>query len=973
MRILKGVASLACLSLFFTGYGAGQTAPASGCALPPPVFTSSAPNIFNDRQEQDLGDALADYYEPRLHLAPPAANDELTRIGERLLATLPPTGIHYRFRIYDSGEINAFSLAGGRVYISRKLIVAVDNEDSLAGVIAHEIGHLSTHQMAIAITRALRVRLGITQVTDRADIFAKVHQLYTTPPKQYEKDDTEDDREKVADRVALYALVRAGYSPETFASFMSESLRTNNKTGNWLTNIFGRTSEGTQRYRSVLDLIDKLSADCTGRPPASDPAFTAWQQGVRQERLTSAAEGIEGDKPITLDQPLRPSLSRIRFSPDGRFLLAQDESGIGVLDRDAGKVLFRIDAPDVEAAQFTSDSKSVIFSDSKLRVEQWSVADGKRTSVKELVVFDHCHQTLLTPDARTLACAYANVHGDYLRLGVRLIDVESGKPFYENDGFFEPGVFTPYAGKLYRALRGYPAPAIMNMLTSPDGKYLLLVAGNHVLAWDIALRQPVGLAGRLKDLSEARMSFLGPDWLYAIFQAKERGVYVARILTFPDGDLVKETELGNQQVEAVTKGQTLIVHPLKDYAVGLLDPVQGKVLTAAKLSAIDAWDDAVALEDAMGGVAVAKMGTPGSKHIALTLGPLPVPSAAVFSPDGKYLAASLKNRAVIWNLETGKQVKMVRPFSSAWFGEDDDLYGMFPKYLDRDPAALRLSMDPFATEDLAKPEDADVQYRDLQYSFKPMDTKEASERQGILLDRGASGILTLRTGKDLPIARHATLEVKKMKTQAVAWSRDYPDQTPVCWPAEDNRLVLAWDLNSAAAQSEVKRLPALQKEAEARKDKKKGLLIETVVPETGAPLEQVVIPEVDLSRGWFDSRWAMVSGNFVLARGEDRVTAIYRLEDGSRVGQFIGTAMATEASLGLIAAVNREDELMLLDEGSGRELKRFSFASPVRLARFVAGKQKTLLVLTADQVVHRLPLPDATGATAAAAAPAPRP
>jgi len=212
-----------------------------------------------------------------------------------------------------------------------------------------------------------------------------------------------------------------------------------------------------------------------------------------------------------------------------------------------------------------------------------------------------------------------------------------------------------------------------------------------------------------------------------------------------------------------------------------------------------------------------------------------------------------------------------------------------------------------------------------------------------------------------------------MKTQAVAWSRDYPDQTPVCWPAEDNRLVLAWDLNSAAAQSEVKRLPALQKEAEARKDKKKGLLIETVVPETGAPLEQVVIPEVDLSRGWFDSRWAMVSGNFVLARGEDRVTAIYRLEDGSRVGQFIGTAMATEASLGLIAAVNREDELMLLDEGSGRELKRFSFASPVRLARFVAGKQKTLLVLTADQVVHRLPLPDATGATAAAAAPAPRP
>jgi hypothetical protein len=37
-------------------------------------------------------------------------------------------------------------------------------------------------------------------------------------------------------------------------------------------------------------------------------------------------------------------------------------------------------------------------------------------------------------------------------------------------------------------------------------------------------------------------------------------------------------------------------------------------------------------------------------------------------------------------------------------------------------------------------------------------------------------------------------------------------------------------------------------------------------------------------------------------------------------------------------------------------LKRFSFASPVRLAHIVDGKDKTLLVLTADQVLHRIPL-----------------
>src|SRR5580692_4721491 len=111
---------LLCLSCF----GAwAQSAP--DCGLPSPSFVTGAPNIFNAQQEQDLGDALAELEEADLKIAPPAADDQLTRIGERLLAVLPPSGLHYRFRVYDSGEVNGFSLAGGRVYISRKLIAAV--------------------------------------------------------------------------------------------------------------------------------------------------------------------------------------------------------------------------------------------------------------------------------------------------------------------------------------------------------------------------------------------------------------------------------------------------------------------------------------------------------------------------------------------------------------------------------------------------------------------------------------------------------------------------------------------------------------------------------------------------------------------------------------------------------------------------------------------------------------------------------
>jgi predicted Zn-dependent protease len=137
-----------------------------------PDTASTAPNIFNDRQEQELADAMAEYFESDMRIAVPAADDQLTKIGERLIAQLPPTGIHYRFRVYDSGEINGFSIGGGRVYISRKLIAAAKSEDDLAGVVAHEIGHIATRQTAVEMTRELK-RIGIMQVGDRADIFAR--------------------------------------------------------------------------------------------------------------------------------------------------------------------------------------------------------------------------------------------------------------------------------------------------------------------------------------------------------------------------------------------------------------------------------------------------------------------------------------------------------------------------------------------------------------------------------------------------------------------------------------------------------------------------------------------------------------------------------------------------------------------------------------------------------------------------------
>jgi len=909
-----------------------QPVPAQDCSLAAPSFASDAPNIFNDRQEQDLGDALAELEEADLRLAPPLANDELTRVGEKLLATLPPTGVHYRFRMYDSGEINGFSLAGGRVYISRKLIAAVKNEDELAGVLAHEIGHISTHQTAIEMTRAFRIRLGVTQVGDRADIFAKVHQFFSTPAKPKENEDTERKDQLSADRVALYAVVRAGYAPESFVSFLNESMVNNGKTGSWLSNVFGLTSESNQRYKTALKLIATLPPGCKDRKADAESSadFAAWHRSVVEERVKTVAEGATGDAPLKLEPQLRPSLWRVRFSPDGRFLLAQDESNISVVSRQTGKELFHIDAPNANGAEFTPDSQHLVFHDPALRVETWEIASGKRTGVKELVVYDGCRESMLAPDGKTLVCMTMVEKGESMHVGLKLIDVESGKPFYENPKFYEPGFGAQFNIELQHLL-GNDNVAAMDI--SPGGHYLLVVAGWSVFAYDLQKREGLSLSGKLKGLSERRMTFVGPDELCVVGDLKGNGLFQTNFLSFPDGRLIKQGEIGNQSFYGVTKGNYMKAIPIKDFAVGILDLDKQTYKVASKSEAIDVWEPYVASESAKGGLELSQLGVNGAQQLPLTVGSLPAPRAGAFSRDGKYLTVSLKSRGAVWNLETGKQIGLIRPFRTVWLDDDDRLLGEFPKFRDKDPEIGSMTLSPAVFKDLGKLELEDWQYRGLQYRFKPMGRGNATDH-------------------------HATLVVKKMDTQAAAWTRDFPKETPACWPAEDNRLVLAWDLSNDTAKSEIKGNAALQREVSAFKSAKKGLLLETVNLETGAPLEQVALPEADLTGGWNDERRAQVSGEFVLVRGEHNNTVIYRLDTGAKAGEFFGSPVATDAGLNLIAAVNRSEEILLVDERDGRELQRFTLGSPVRLARIVTGGKKTLLVLTADQVVHRLPLPE---------------
>jgi predicted Zn-dependent protease len=268
---LRGVylAGLVMPLLGLCGQVVAQVA-ANPCGAPPAILQSAVTHIFSMQQEQWLGDAMADQVERQYHPAKNLKQNEyLQTIGDRLLAALPPTQIQFRFILVDSPEINAFSLAGGRVYLTRKLVATSLNEDEVAGVIAHEMGHILTHQFGIETTADLKRLLNITSVGDRADIYAKYQRLVDARMSdQHSSAGDTDEKQDLADRISVYAAAAAGYDPRMFPGILN-------------------IAPDNRRLDNLRKLVAELPSGCRSNAATKRCAFDWWRAEVVADQSAS--------------------------------------------------------------------------------------------------------------------------------------------------------------------------------------------------------------------------------------------------------------------------------------------------------------------------------------------------------------------------------------------------------------------------------------------------------------------------------------------------------------------------------------------------------------------------------------------------------------------------------------------------------------------------------------------------------------
>lgn len=120
--------------------------------------------------------------------------------------------LNYQFTLLDSPQVNAFALPGGYIYITRGIIAYMNSEEELAGVLGHELGHVTARHGVRQHASQTIAGLGATAVaiaTKNQQIGQLSSQLSTALVRGYGR-----NHELEADRLGAQYLARTGYNPE---------------------------------------------------------------------------------------------------------------------------------------------------------------------------------------------------------------------------------------------------------------------------------------------------------------------------------------------------------------------------------------------------------------------------------------------------------------------------------------------------------------------------------------------------------------------------------------------------------------------------------------------------------------------------------------------------------------------------------------------------------------------------------------
>ena len=944
-------AFLLVLLVLFPVTGLTQTCPE------PPAHPEKGFNLFSLEQEQVLGEIIVEHIRGEVRIIEDeTVTAPLQAIGDRLAAAHGLPKGQVRFWLVDLPDVNAFSLPGGVVLVSRKLVAFVRSEDELAGVLAHEFGHALSRHGAALMSQRLRGVLKVTSLGDRQDIADKYHQLIENRmrrPGAYRVGEGEMEREQIySDQVAIYLMARAGYDPNAFATAWDRITENKGKTGSWLSDFFGSTQPASRRLREQLRAASALPAGCVDRTSRADAqTFTAWQQAAIAYSGLGRRESLAGlVSKRTLEPPLQADIQNLRFSPDGKYVMAQDESNIWILTREPFAPLFRIPSADAYDAQFTPDAKSVVFHNRRWRVETWDLESASRASVFELAIPLGCLQATLAPDGKTFACLQHN-------FDLRLLDTASGELVLEKKDFFVPTFFTAVLMSLQDILGESLSLRFVNMAFSPDGKWFAAVSASASAGLDMATRTKIDLPGGLQGFLRGGFAFLPEDRILGVNATDGKK---SALVSFPAGKVITRMPMSDYTMRAATRGAYVIISPFGDYATAVVDLEKNVVVLRNRKEGFDLYDDQFLAERADGEVGLYRYTRPGAEQLAMVrlprsdLAPL---RAAAFSSDFSFLAVSQRTRSAVWDLGNGTRKLHMFPFRGVHFDQANVLYADILRRESVKPANTETDGEKKSVKEEAKEAKQDVKTtRVLGWvDLRSLQTKVVAELKSEERSRQYGAFLVaLRRPQDEGFdGKDTAMEVKDVRTLAPLWSQAFPKEVPDYYiSARQNTVTLVWPLKAGAAKAEINNNPELKRQQAAMREKDGDYLVQVRDLRTGKVTGQFLM---ETGKASFRIETVDSTGDWVIINDSENRVLVYALSSGQAKGRMVGTRSAVSLEAGAVCVKTDPGRLGLYDLATMQKRSEYTFSSDISFAQFSADG-KRLFVLTSDQTAYVLDL-----------------
>lgn len=950
---------------------------AQNCQPPAVLYNAKNENLFTPEQETYLGELIIQGgYTDLRFVRDPEALAFVEAVGASIVKQLPPTGLKFKFHIVDIPDANAFNIPGGHVFLSRKLIASLKNEDELAGVIAHEMGHAAVHHASTNFSLRLRKILNVTTIGDRKDIAQKYNLLIENARtrKVSWSEGHESEQQVEADRIGIFAVVAAGYQASSFFTFFDRLTESKGKTGSWFSDIFGKTTPNQKRLREMGRLTEQLPAECRqSRTRGTQESFLKWQADViffrdedRRENLT----GLLWKREMT--PKLRSDVSRLLVSANGRYVVTQDDFSLTVLEREPLKIAFQIPAEDVEEVYVTSDEQHIVFITSNLRFEKWSIADQRPIEVREMVLRRDCVESKLSQDGNYLACIDTS-------LAANIIFVPTGERVFQKKGFYElnwneywrwVSNFNDDTRPFFR-IEFTPGPRAVifsrsNFFRADETR--LSVGSRYAtydttLAVDLATRKPFDVGGEMDKVLSRAYAFVDGNRILGMgsADAPDGGIF-----SFPDGKRVSRFGFYANEIEPTGNPDYFVIRPLQSTTMGIFDVKASQIALGLNKEDAAIWKNQFIFESAGGKIVVRDMtGAGKSTRIdGADVTTIDLPSASIgrlsaseVSNNFNWLALSSRTRGGVWNLANGVRQLHVTGFRGGIVADDGGAVAEFPKFEEENHSLVLMNSAAKSVgviKDL--PPAGAKQFGRFVLSRISLDRKPAAEKKD---DKKIADTRPKFDDVGENLRQNVRYELRDFLQDKVIWSRDFPKDSPLyAFDEFSGRLMLYWHLGTDAGKQKLKEDPALKTKAEALGNKESDYLIEVIDAFSGKHLGNLFL---ETGKGSFYVGGGMSEGDLVVLFDSEERVLVYSLSTGALLHRFFGSKAALSPAGKHLAVENFPGEVTVYDLTTGDSRGSVTVRGRAAFVRFnlegtrlfILSNQQTAYAFDVNKITHR--------------------